>query len=239
MELQIISDMRSAGVTVARFRPPKPYAMKRINHRTHRKLLIADGVVGMTGGVGIAEEWTGNAQDPDHWRDTHVRVRGPGGPRPAGRVRRELAGGHRRRARRRRPSARTSTRSTAADRCRSCAHRRASGTRTPRRCSSSPSPVRRSGCDLTAAYFAPRPAFVQALCDATARGVDVRVLVPGPYIDKEIVRVAGRAVYEELLDCGVRVFEYQPDHAARQVAVDRRRVGARSARSTSTTARSR
>ena len=51
--------------------------MRRLNNRTHRKLLIADGTVGMTGGVGIAEEWTGDAQDPDHWRDTHVRVRGP------------------------------------------------------------------------------------------------------------------------------------------------------------------
>ena len=49
----------------------------KADHRTHRKVLVADGSVGMTGGVGIASEWTGNAQDPDHWRDTHVRVRGP------------------------------------------------------------------------------------------------------------------------------------------------------------------
>ena len=69
--------MRDAGVQVCCFRPPKPYAVKRLQHRTHRKLLIVDGTVGFTGGVGIAEEWTGNAQDPDHWRDTHVRVRGP------------------------------------------------------------------------------------------------------------------------------------------------------------------
>jgi cardiolipin synthase len=64
-------------VTFALFRPPKPYALRRLNNRTHRKLLIADGAVGMTGGVGIADRWTGNAQDPEHWRDPHVRVRGP------------------------------------------------------------------------------------------------------------------------------------------------------------------
>jgi cardiolipin synthase len=64
--------------------------------------------------------------------------------------------------------------------------------------------------DLTAAYFAPRPAFVEALCEAAGRGVDVRVLVPGAHIDKQFVRVAGRAAYEELLDCGVRLFEYGP-----------------------------
>jgi cardiolipin synthase len=64
--------------------------------------------------------------------------------------------------------------------------------------------------DLTAAYFAPRPAFVDALCDAAQRDVRVRVLVPGPHIDKEFVRIAGRAAYEELLRCGVEVYEYGP-----------------------------
>ena len=63
---------------------------------------------------------------------------------------------------------------------------------------------------LTAAYFAPRPAFIEALLDAADRGVHVRVLVPGPHIDKGFVRVAGRGVYDELLACGVRIFEYQP-----------------------------
>jgi cardiolipin synthase len=63
---------------------------------------------------------------------------------------------------------------------------------------------------LTSAYFAPRPAFVEALTDAAERGVDVRVLVPGPHIDKEFVRQAGRAVYEQLLDSGVQIYEYCP-----------------------------
>lgn len=48
-----------------------------MNNRTHRKLLIVDGAIGFTGGVGIAQIWTGNAQDPDHWRDSHFRVEGP------------------------------------------------------------------------------------------------------------------------------------------------------------------
>src|SRR5918994_7693673 len=77
MDRRLVREMREAGVTVCYFRPPKPYAVRRLQYRTHRKLLIVDGCVGFTGGVGIAEEWTGNAQDPDHWRDTHVRVRGP------------------------------------------------------------------------------------------------------------------------------------------------------------------
>ena len=77
MDRDLVRKMDDAGVTFAYFRPPKPYAIRRVNNRTHRKLLIVDGEVGMTGGVGIADQWTGNAQDPDHWRDTHTRVRGP------------------------------------------------------------------------------------------------------------------------------------------------------------------
>jgi cardiolipin synthase len=69
----------------------------------------------------------------------------------------------------------------------------------------------RETLDLTAAYFAPRPAFVDALCDASGeRGVRVRLLVPGSHIDKEFVRQAGRAEYERLLEAGVEVYEYRP-----------------------------
>jgi cardiolipin synthase len=68
----------------------------------------------------------------------------------------------------------------------------------------------RETIDLTSAYFAPRPAFLGALADAAARGVRVRVLVPGPSIDKDVVRHAGRATYGQLLEAGVRVWEYQP-----------------------------
>jgi cardiolipin synthase len=62
---------------------------------------------------------------------------------------------------------------------------------------------------LTTAYFAPRQAFVDALCEAEGRGVDVRVLSSGPHTDQEVVRQAGRRCYEQLLCCGGRIFEYQ------------------------------
>jgi cardiolipin synthase len=48
-----------------------------LNHRTHRKLLIVDGEVGFSGGVGIADNWLGDADSKDHWRETVVRVEGP------------------------------------------------------------------------------------------------------------------------------------------------------------------
>lgn len=220
MDRELIADMSEAGVTFAYFRPPKPYAMRRLNNRTHRKLLIVDGEVGMTGGVGIADQWTGDAQDPDHWRETHVRVRGP--------VVRGLQGAFAENwleatgnvlvgskylpplAPLNDDGAMQVVRSTAT----------VGDTNIEALYFLAIECARRS-LQLTSAYFAPRPAFVEALADAAQRGVDVRVLVPGPYIDKEFVRQAGRAVYEELLAAGVQIFEYRPTMIhAKTLAID-------------------
>ena len=209
LEAELVERMKDAGVRVIRFRPPRLYAARRLTHRTHRKLLIADGSVGMTGGVGIAEEWTGDAQDPQHWRDTHVRVRGP--------VVRGLFGAF----------AENWLEATgevlAGDGYLPDLDQTDGGG--PMMVVRSKAGVgdtnvealyflaiaaARETLDLTAAYFVPRPAFTTALCDAAERGVRVRVLVPGPHIDKGPVRVAGQAAYDTLLDCGIEVHEFQP-----------------------------
>ncbi len=209
MERRLVEQLRDAGVTFCWFRPPKPYAVRRLQHRTHRKLLIVDGAIGFTGGVGIAEEWTGHAQDPHHWRDTHVRVRGP--------VVRGLQGAF----------AENWLEGTgnvlAGDRYLPDLDEVEDG---------GPMQVMRSSAtvgdtnaealiylalatakrsiELTSAYFVPRPAFTEALLEAADRGVELRILVPGPHIDKEFVRTAGRASYEPLLDAGIQLFEYRP-----------------------------
>jgi cardiolipin synthase A/B len=209
MDRRLVAKMREAGVQVCFFRPPKPYAVKRLQHRTHRKLLIVDGRVGFTGGVGIAEEWTGNAQDPDHWRDTHVRVRGP--------VVRGLQGAF-------------------AENWLECTGDVLAGDRylphVEELEDGGPMQVMRSSAtigdtnaealvylalaaakrsiELTSAYFVPRPAFTEALVEAAERGVEMRILVPGSHIDKELVRTAGRAAYDQLLGVGIEVHEYCP-----------------------------
>ncbi len=209
MDRELVRDMEGAGVTFAYFRPPKPYAIRRVNNRTHRKLLIVDGEVGMTGGVGIADQWTGNAQDPDHWRDTHTRVRGPVvrglqgafaenwleatgdvlvGPDYLPKL--EPAGDD---------GAMQVVRSTAEV-----------GDTNVEALYFLAIACARKTLHLSSAYFAPRPAFVEALTDAAQRGVDVRVLVPGPHADKDFVRQAGHSVYEELLEGGVRIYEFCP-----------------------------
>ncbi len=216
----LISDMRDAGVRVILFRPPKPYAIKRLQNRTHRRVLVADGRVGMTGGVGIAEEWTGDAQDSDHWRDSHVRVRGPvvrsmqgafaeNWLEATGEV---LAGdqylpeleplGDEGRMQFVRSSAKVGDTNAEALYYLAIASAQRS-------------------IELTAAYFVPRPAFTDALATAAERGVDVRILVPGPHIDKGFVRVAGRAAYGQLLEAGVRIYEFQPTMLhAKSVCID-------------------
>lgn len=209
MKRSLVKEMREAGVEVILFRPLKPYAIKRVANRTHRRVLVADGKVGMTGGVGIAAEWTGNAEDPDHWRDTHVRVRGPvvRGMQGAfaenwleatGEV---LAGdGYL-------PDLQPIDGGGPMQVVRSSA--KVGDTNAEAIYFLAISSARRS-LDLTAAYFVPRPAFTDALCSAAERGVAVRILVPGPHIDKGFVRVAGRAAYEQLIEAGVELYEFQP-----------------------------
>jgi cardiolipin synthase A/B len=209
MDRRLLRRLADAGATVARFRPIKPYALSRLNNRTHRKILVADGAVGMIGGVGIAAEWTGNAQDPDHWRDTHLRVRGP--------IVRGLQGAfaenwleatgdvlvgpdHL-------PALEPGAGAGSMQLVRSAA---GVGDTNAEALYFLAIACARESIDLTSAYFAPRPAFVQALVDTARRGVRVRVLVPGVHTDEPLVRRAGHAVYRQLLDAGVRIWEYGP-----------------------------
>ena len=209
MKRELVADMRDAGVTVHYFRPPKPYAVRRLQYRTHRKLLIVDGRLGFTGGVGIAEEWTGNAQDPDHWRDTHVRVRGP--------VVRGLQGafaenwleatGQVLAGEQYLPDLEPVEGGGLMQVMRSSA---TVGDSNAEALYFLALAAAKRTIELTSAYFVPRPAFTDALVEAAERGVEMRILVPGPHIDKEFVRTAGRASYDELLEAGIRIFEYQP-----------------------------
>jgi cardiolipin synthase len=69
--------LERSGVNIAIFRPPSWYQVRKLNNRMHRRILVIDGTLGFVGGVGIADVWSGDAEDPDHWRETHLRVEGP------------------------------------------------------------------------------------------------------------------------------------------------------------------
>ena len=208
MEGSLVERLQRSGAKVAWFRPPKWWTLHKLNNRTHRKILVVDGKVGFTGGVGIAEEWTGNGEDPGHWRDTHVRVEGPAA--------RDLLGGfldnwaeatqcilagpdHL-------PDLRGFEDGIQVQVTRSTAEK---GSTDAEHLFYAAIACARERIWLTTAYFAPRRAFVDALCDAVRRSVDVCVLTNGPHIDKQVVRQAGHLTYERMLECGVRIFEYQ------------------------------
>lgn len=205
----LIDEMRKCGAHVAWFRPPRWYNLSKINNRTHRKILVIDGRIGFTGGVGIAEEWTGNAQDHLHWRDTHIRLEGP--------VVRGLQGafcenwleatGEVLTGQDYLPDLKGVANGMRAQVTRSSAGKGDTNAETLFYLAMAAAKKR---LWITTAYFAPRPALVEALIEAAKRGVDVQILVPGPNIDKELVRKAGQASYSKLLKKGIKIYEYQP-----------------------------
>ncbi|MGN6185843.1 MAG: phospholipase D-like domain-containing protein, partial [Thermoanaerobaculia bacterium] len=77
MSQDLIDFLLRNGIAVEWYHPLRWYTLSRVNHRTHRKLLIVDGEIGFSGGVGIADEWLGDADRINHWRETVVRVEGP------------------------------------------------------------------------------------------------------------------------------------------------------------------
>jgi cardiolipin synthase len=208
MDRALLMRMEEAGVRVKRYRPLRWYNLRRLNYRTHRKLLVLDGRTGFTGGVGIADQWQGHAQDPDHWRETHFRIEGPvvaqfqaafndnwikttggllngAGYFPA----LERAG--------------------ALD-----AHlfiaTPAGGAESMHLMYLLAVAAADRTIDLAASYFVPDELLIQAFVAARQRGVRVRVLLPGPQIDAETVRIASKATWGELLQAGVEIHVYQP-----------------------------
>ncbi|MFF9899160.1 phosphatidylserine/phosphatidylglycerophosphate/cardiolipin synthase family protein [Streptomyces longispororuber] len=219
IERYLLEEMEGVGVEVAWFRKPLRLSPFKQNHRCHRKALIVDEHTAFTGGVGIAEEWCGDARGPDEWRDTHVRVRGPAVDGVAAAFAQNWAECHD---------------ALYDDRDRFHEHEQA-GTSVVQVVRGSASlgwqdmqtlmrVVLTSAEErfrLATAYFAPDTYFVDLLCAAARRGVTVEILLPGPYTDQRACRLAGQGHYTRLLEAGVKIFQYQPTMMhAKVVTVD-------------------
>jgi cardiolipin synthase len=200
--------MREAGVQVERFRPPRWYSLTRMNHRTHRKLLVVDGKVGFTGGVGIADQWLGNAESPEHWRDSHFRLEGPAVAHMQSAfmdnwIKAQAAVLH---------GTDYFPKIQDAGPClaqafKSSAQEGSEGVRLMYLLSIASA---RRSIRIANSYFLPDDLSVQSIIDARQRGVQVEVIVPGRKIDTKIVRKASRSRWGPLLEAGVEIFEYQP-----------------------------
>jgi cardiolipin synthase A/B len=205
----MVSEMEDAGVRLRWFRPLHRLQPTKANHRTHRKVMIVDEATGFTGGVGIADEWCGDARTADEWRDTHFRLRGPAvdglraafldnwletdpdvfdasidrfpdQPQPGRAVIQCVRGSS---------EVGWTDISTLLLALLQLAQER----------------VR-----ITTAYFVPDGELIECLTAASHRGVKVEILLPGPHGDKRFVQLAGEAVYDRLLEDGVRIWHYQP-----------------------------
>ena len=208
LDESMIREMQEAGVDVRRYNPPRFYTIGRFNNRTHRKLIVVDGAIGFTGGVGIADQWTGAAQDPEHWRDTHFRIEGPVVAQMQGAFMDNWTEvtGHVLHGPAYFPPLKTVG-----------AHQAQVFTSSPGGGSDSMQlmyllsiAAARRSIELSAAYFVPDDVEVKTLVEAMKRGVKVRIIVPGEHIDAEIVRRASRARWGELLEAGAQIHEYQP-----------------------------
>jgi cardiolipin synthase len=209
MDKALISEMEDSGVLVRWFRPLHRLRPTQVNHRTHRKVLIADESVGFTGGVGIADVWLGNARDENEWRDTHFRIEGaavdglraafldnwaetdpvlfddnidrfPDQPKVGTSIVQCVRGASE------------------------------TGWSDIATLFSTLLQLATERVRLTTAYFVPDEDLTNRLCGAASRGVKVEILLPGPFADKRFVQLAGEATYEALLSSGVKIWHFQP-----------------------------
>ncbi|MFD1828893.1 phosphatidylserine/phosphatidylglycerophosphate/cardiolipin synthase family protein [Streptomyces desertarenae] len=208
IEKDLLGLMDEAGVQVAWFRKPLWLSPLKQNHRCHRKVLVVDETVAYTGGVGIAEEWCGDARDEKEWRDTHVQVRGPAVDGIAAAFAQNWAEcstvlfDERDRFVEHEPQG-----DAVVQVVRGSASFGWQDMQTLLRVVLETAQER---VRLATAYFAPDPYFIELICATARRGVEVELLLPGPYTDQRVCQLAGQSHYEELLASGVRIWHYQP-----------------------------
>jgi cardiolipin synthase len=199
--------LESAGCRLARFNTPAWYSLEELNYRTHRKILVVDGDVAFTGGVGVDDQWKGNAQDKEHWRDTQVRVEGPlarlieGGfyenfAEAAGEVTPELDD--------------TPVEMNADGAAIVVRSSPTGGSNDLKRLYLLSIASARRTLDITTPYFVTDESSRWALEDAVRRGVTVRLLLEGDLTDAMPVKYASRHHYEHLMELGIAIYEYQP-----------------------------
>jgi cardiolipin synthase A/B len=204
-------ELRKAGVSVAKFRPLRWNSLRTVLHRSHARVVVVDGRIGWTGGFGLDDKWLGNGRQKDQWRDTNVRFMGPAvlqlqaafvacwaeatGALLTGDVCFPL------------PTTQADDGPVLAG----LLHATPEVGSTPaERLFALSIAGATQRLYVTNSYFVPDDDFRRFLRQAAERGVDVRVLVPNKGSDVKSTWYAGRAIYEELMKCGIRIYEYQP-----------------------------
>lgn len=211
-----IEALRAAGGKVETFRAPSLGKLTRFHRRTHRRAIVMDGKAAFTGGMAVADKWLGNADSEEHWRDDMVEVAGPLATSvqsafvaPWAHTTGELLSGvgffpeDPAAAPRGDDSEPVTMHTGIASSPGSEAH-----------------PLRpffvqtfvssQRTLYITTPYFVPDESIRLAVAESARRGVDVRLLLPNQHTDADIIRAASHHFFEELLEAGVRIYEYQP-----------------------------
>ena len=202
-----VKRLESAGCRLAMFNSPSWYSVEEVNYRTHRKILVVDGQIAFTGGVGVDDQWKGNAQDKEHWRDTQIQMVGPvarmveGGfyenfVEAAGEVTPEL-----------------DDEQPAAEAAGGAIVIRSSptgGSNELKRLYLLSIASARQSLDITTPYFVTDESTRWAFEAAVGRGVKVRLIVEGDITDAMPVKYASRRHYDQLMSLGIEIYEYQP-----------------------------
>jgi cardiolipin synthase len=214
---ELIAMMKQAGVKISLYRPVRLSELGLYNNRTHRKLAIFDGRVAYVFGHGIAEEWTGHAQDKDHWRDTGVRLEGP----IVNSVQAVFAQNW----------IDETTQVPIGEKY--FPHQPVAGTVRAHMVWSAPRggvsemelidkmaiACARQDLIVENPYFIPDLELVDLFAGAVKRGVRVRLMIPGSITDSPIVRHAGHKQLQALMDKGVEVYEFEPTLSHQKVMI--------------------
>ena len=209
MDSNMLAAARTAGCDLHLYHPPSWYHLGRLNNRTHRKLLVIDGKIGFTGGVGMGVEWDEGLSGVPPWRETHFKAEGPvvaqmqavfvdNWIKATGRV---LHGAEYF------PKLATTAGNMDAQMFGSSP---VGGSESMHLMVLLALSAAKTSIDIENAYFVPDKLTVESLCSAAHRGVRVRIVVPGHYTDARIGRWAAHGLYGKLLEAGIQIHEYQP-----------------------------
>jgi cardiolipin synthase A/B len=208
VERERLQAMKQAGVRVERFRALEWHNLLRVNNRTHRKVMVVDGRVGFTGGVGVADEWLGTADEPARWRENHYRVTGPAVAdmqasfaehwlEATGKI---IQG----------EAFYPSLGETGPKVAQFIKSSHGGSTKNIQLMLLMAIAAAQESIRIGTPYFVPDDLTIAQLIDARRRGVEIEILVPGDNIGLEFVRHASRHFWGRLLREGIRIYEYQP-----------------------------
>ena len=207
-----VGDLRDqiekAGIHWREYRPIRAFSIYKVGKRTHRKILVVDGKVAFTGGLGISKEWLGNARNSAEWRDTQVRVTGPVVDQMQAIFAEdwtyttgEILAGEKFYPKRDGPGGSVQAQAIKAS--------RGDASSLAKMFYYVAIQSAAKSIHIQNAYFLPDKQVRDALISAVARGVEVKVMVPGRHIDLPMVRLASWLHYGDMLKGGVKIYEYR------------------------------